>query len=316
MEEVLEFLAAYRSLILLGHVEPDADCVASQLALASFLQRQGKEVICLSAGPFERPEVASYSGRFTTRLPDSMDPDAAVILDCSSPSRTGRVGRFIGDLPACVVDHHASGEPFGRVRLVEPAVPATTLLVLRIIEQSGEKPTSEEARLLFLGFCTDTGFFRHLDKDASSAMGDAARLVDYGASPRDTYQAINGGQSLNRFRLLGRLLERTESHLGGRVLLTWLGTEDHDLVDGTSRGSADLYQNLQMVAGSQVIVFIRQEDRENCSVGLRSLGDYDVGKLAKELGGGGHLPAAGFSTPGSVAEVRKDILARLIRDLA
>ena len=64
-----------------------------------------------------------------------------------------------------------------------------------------------------------------------------------------------------------------------------------------------------MVAGSEIIVFIKQEDAETCSVGLRSTSAYDVGALAKSFGGGGHKPASGFTATGSVEEIRAEILA-------
>ena len=51
---LLEFLRAHDAFIIAGHKDPDADCIGSQLALASILRRLGKQVQLFSAGPFKR----------------------------------------------------------------------------------------------------------------------------------------------------------------------------------------------------------------------------------------------------------------------
>ena len=46
-------------------------------------------------------------------------------------------------------------------------------------------------------------------------------------------------------------------------------------------------------------------------VSLRAVSDIDVGAIATRFGGGGHRFAAGFTAPGSVAEVLAQIRAAL-----
>ena len=44
-------------------------------------------------------------------------------------------------------------------------------------------------------------------------------------------------------------------------------------------------------------------------VSLRGKGDVDVQKIAARFGGGGHPNAAGFTVPGDLAQVTRDVLA-------
>ena len=67
-EDVLSFLHRYQKYLLFGHVEPDGDCVASQLALGSFLKRRGKKVSVFSEGPFDRPEIKPFEDKFRNRV--------------------------------------------------------------------------------------------------------------------------------------------------------------------------------------------------------------------------------------------------------
>ena len=56
---LLDFIEQYGPFYIIGHKEPDGDCVGSQLALASFLKRSGKTAYLCSAGPFSRNEIMS-----------------------------------------------------------------------------------------------------------------------------------------------------------------------------------------------------------------------------------------------------------------
>jgi phosphoesterase RecJ-like protein len=311
------FLEAYSHFLLLGHADPDADCLGSQLVLRSWLGRLGKSAVCLSEGPFERPEIRSFAAEFAQAVdPASLAGAAAVLVDCSSLERVGAPGRFAKGLPTLVIDHHASAEPFGDARFVDKTAASSSLLVLRLMESFDMRPTPEEAQLLLLGFCTDTGFFRHVDQGGATALKEVARLVENGASPLRSYREMYGGRSLGQTRLLGRLLDRTESHADGRVLLSWVSLSDVQETGGTSRGLNELYQYLQMIRGCEVVVLIKEDAPMECSVSLRSSDGYDVSIVAKSLGGGGHRPAAGYTTKSSVAEARRAILERLLDDFA
>jgi phosphoesterase RecJ-like protein len=313
---VLHFLEDHNAFLVVGHTEPDGDCIASQLTLVRWLRRRGKRAVALSEGPFDRPEVAAFAREFSI-APDGdfPDPDAVVVIDCSALERTGELSRLAEGLPSLVVDHHASGSSFGDVRLVDPGTPATTLLVYDLIVRAGDRLVAEDADLLLFGFCTDTGFFRHLDPESAPSLRKVAGLLEAGASPRRVYRAIYSGRRLGQAKLLGRMLERVESHCGGRVLLTWQDLEDRRRAGEEARGSAELYTLLQMVGGSEIVVMVKEEAEHSCSVGLRSSGGFDVGHLAQSLGGGGHRPAAGYVEDGTIEEVKDRLLERLHREL-
>jgi phosphoesterase RecJ-like protein len=85
----------------------------------------------------------------------------------------------------------------------------------------------------------------------------------------------------------------------------------HSLGAGVARGSDEVYRILQAVQDVEVVAFIQEEEQGRCSVGLRSNGSWDVGTLARSMGGGGHTLAAGYSAPGSIAGIREQLLQEL-----
>ena len=311
--EVKRFLKEHDSYLLLGHQDPDGDCLASPLALASFLSRRGKRTRTFCEGPFSRPEIADFESRFAKSVTpeDRVGDTAVIIMDCSTASRTGEPGKGIEGLPTLVIDHHAAGEPFGDEQLIEPSIPATALIVQGIIELLDDRPTTKEADLLLFATCTDTGFFRHLRKETGYVFRAIARLVDAGASTEKAYQTMFGARPFERRLMLGRMLSRAEQLYDGLLLYTEKYLSDRADLGDAGRGDDDLYSLLQTVVGVEALLVVREEGTRECSVSLRSTTSLDVGSCASELGGGGHPQAAGCTFHGTVSEAKQAALAVL-----
>ena len=82
-DALLDFFRKHESFVVLGHREPDGDCVGSQLTLASILRGMGKRVCCCSDGPFKRTEVVPYREQFSSCISETDKKNSAlVIVDC------------------------------------------------------------------------------------------------------------------------------------------------------------------------------------------------------------------------------------------
>ena len=309
LKTILQALDEHEVFVILGHEDPDADCLGSQRALGSWLSRIGKTVHLCSAGPWARPEISEWQSWFRNRIPvlDSREKVLTIILDCSSFDRTGLPADSLPDAPVMVIDHHAAGSDYGDIRYVDSLSPSTTLLVQKIMEAAGDKPTQDEAEILFLGFCTDTGFFRHLEPGHGEALELVSRLVEAGASPTDTFRLLGGGRSLGSRKLLGRVLDRAELYFDGRVVISWENWKDWREL-GSERDSDMLYQLLLSIGGIEAAAVIREQNDGNCVVGLRSITDLDVADIARFLGGGGHRKAAGCTVSGDLHDVTEHLL--------
>lgn len=314
--ELIQFIRSGSLFIVAGHKEPDGDCVGSQLALCSALKRLGKEALPCSAGPFKRTEIVPYAARFAAD-PGEAAGARVIVVDCSTPARTGDLAAHIEGLPTAFIDHHAAGEPPQASAetpvFLDPAAPSVTVMILSLIEELGLSPTREEAYLLLFGLCTDTGFFRHLDENGAESFAAAQRMISAGASPKAVFQAINGGKNLNSRIFLGHILSRSEALFEGRLILSFENFDDIRRFGLECRDSDSLYQMLQSVAGVEAIVIIRQETPKKCTIGLRSRDNIDMAAIAASFGGGGHKNAAGFSVDGTVSDIKPKIIESFAR---
>lgn len=300
--DLTEFIARHENLVIIGHLEPDADCIGSELALAHALKRMGKVVQAANPGPFERQEIESWTSMFITE-PDQVDPDATgtIVVDCSSPDRIKPFDSVLIRCEMAVIDHHQTGSDFGDVHFIRPDIPANTILVASLIEHLLGSLTPDEAQPLFLGLATDTGFFRFLESESPIAFQAAARLSAAGASPRDAAAHLNSGRSWGSRRIIARMLERAEQLQDGTVLLTYMTREDENIF-GNRRDSDALNHLLLSIEGVRMIAVVKEKEH-GCTMSFRANDETDVSQLAAHFGGGGHQKASGAFSPQSLSSV-------------
>lgn len=309
--ELLTLLRSLKHVLLIGHREPDADTIFTSLALASYLRSAGTDVGLYNVGPFERREVMPVKDLFasTVEPADRARPRTGVIvLDCSTIDRIDALADAINGLPTIVIDHHSAGVPFGDFRFVDPSASATAVLIVRLFEALGHRPTQEQAEYLLFALVTDTGFFRHIEGGDGETFRVAKALVDAGASPRATYERMFGGTSLPSRKLIAKLISRIESVCGDRFLITYETLADTADVGKEHRDSDAFYQLMQTIDGYQALALLREETADSCTGSLRSVGDIDVGAIARRFGGGGHIHAAGFLAKRPWADVYAELV--------
>jgi len=242
---------------------------------------------------------------------------AAIILDCTGPDRVGKLAGQIEGLPTAVVDHHASGLPYGDVRFVDPARAATCYLIQLTIESLAARIdlpkekvlTSNEAYLLLFGIATDTGFFRHLEPNSADLFAAVSRLVSRDVSPKEIHAHMTGGKTLDSRRLLAKLLGRAKPFASRQGLITYETTADIQEYGKVSRDSDPLYQLMFSIEDVRAAAVIREESETSCTGSLRSIDTIDVSRIAELFGGGGHKRAAGFACDRPYRDVLEQVVA-------
>ena len=308
---LIDFIKKYEIFAIAGHLEPDGDCIGSSLALSSFLKRLGKKPILLSQGPFKRTEIIEYADLFSAKLKDEYkkrDDVAVIVVDCSSPDRTGSIVNEIKGLPLAIIDHHATNTESSPEFFIDATAPAAACLVQDVIEEVTGEVSSEEAEYLLFAICTDTGFFRHLDSGSSATFLRVARLVEKGARPKVMFQKMNGNKSLASRILIGRSLERLTMHYEGRLAVTYQTKEDFLEYGLEGRDTDSLYMLMQGIKGVEALVVLKEEVDGKCSIGFRSFDKIDVSIVAQKFGGGGHKQASGAYCEGRCEKLLPKII--------
>ncbi|MCQ2592726.1 MAG: bifunctional oligoribonuclease/PAP phosphatase NrnA [Treponema sp.] len=302
-----DFIDSHDNFFIIGHKDPDGDCVSSCLGVAAILEHFNKEFTLLSAGPFKRTELKNFENQFTNDMGFLDDNDrkktGLIITDCAELSRLGEIEGDFSGLDIFVIDHHkTSGLPENAKGYINSEAPACAYLIQLFYEKLIGPLPPEVASIIFFGIGTDTGFFVFLNTSNESAdiLSAASRLVSYGANPRNIYNEINNGKPYSTRKLLGILLNRAEKYLDGKLIVTYETLDDTHKWGTEGRDSDALYKLLLAVDKVEAVAFVRQDTLTTCTCGLRSLDAVDVSEVASKFGGGGHKNASGLTTNGKV----------------
>lgn len=310
----VELLSTADEVALACHVEPDGDALGSMLALQRFLESRGVRTTAswgTSEGDGQDPALLvppQYTflpglENLTPAQAFPSSPSLFVAFDTGSPDRLGTLGSAAEDAGAVIViDHHASGTAFGDVRLVDGEAAATAVLVDELITRMGGELDREMASCLYVGLVTDTGRFQH-PSTTPDVMRLGARLLAYDIDHAAINRQVWETHSFGYLKLLGRAMERAV--LMPSVGLAWTAVLQSDLEDlGITLAETEgLIDVLRAVEAADSVCVAKEQADGSWKISLRSKGAVDIGRVAAQLGGGGHAFAAGLTATGTLEEV-------------
>ncbi|MBU0577771.1 DHH family phosphoesterase [Patescibacteria group bacterium] len=230
--------------------------------------------------------------------------DLIIIFDTGNLEHLGPIydknSELFFETPIINIDHHASNTDFGQVNIVDVVAASTTEVLFEIFEAMEKKydkkfVTKDIATLLLAGIITDTGSFQHANTSPRS-MEASARLLDLGGRQQEIIKNIYKTKKLSTLKLWGVVLSKVQVDPIYRMVWSTISREDLKEANASSEESEGIIDDLLTNApGAEVIMLIKYNDGNYISVSMRSTtNSVDVGKISAEMGGGGHVRAAGY----------------------
>jgi len=303
VDQIRSLLKDASTVVVLSHVRPDGDAVGSMLALTLGLEESGKKTTpVLTDGAPLRFRYLPGAERISRKLPDEYD--LLIAVDCADLQRTGLPPDYPRK-PDINIDHHPTNTDFAVINLVDPAAPATAEILHGLFPALSLPITEAVATNLLTGLVTDTIGFR-TDNVTPKALRIAAELMERGAKLHEVYFRGLEERSLLEARYWQLGLAKLQ--FDGGILWTSLSLEDRKSVGYSGKGDADLINLLSTISEARVaIVFVEQTESE-IKVSWRSKDGLDVSGVARQFGGGGHMPAAGATVHGELFTVQQQVL--------
>jgi bifunctional oligoribonuclease and PAP phosphatase NrnA len=306
------------TVVLSGHVQPDADALGSTLALAEGLRRRGAHVVATFPAPFTLPESLGWLPGADRLIDPAVVPDDPAVFVGLDAASTGRLGELAGLLATArrsvVVDHHASNPGFGDVSVIDPQAPATVVLVAQLLDGLGVVLDRQLATCLYAGLSADTGSFR-FGNTAPCTHELAARLLRTGIDHAAISQRLFDTAPFGWLRLLSAVTGRAvlEPEVGAGLVWTWSSAgeaREHGLPSDQLEALVDVVRS---TAEADVACVLKGQDDGSWVVSMRSRGATDLSRVAVSLGGGGHRAAAGYSSTldldGTISRLRAELCA-------
>ena len=317
LDNLIQKIKSSKKSLVLAHQNPDGDTLGSMLALGSILENLGHKVDRVISDPV--PEIYKFLP-FTelVYLPGSEDLqetyDLVFSLDCGSLKRLGKAKDLWQFADSTVnIDHHISNEKFATINWIEPDATCTGQLVYWLAQAMGIKVNKEVATLLYTTLLTDTGCFSNTNTN-EEALKFAAELISLGAEHINVYRKAFLERPFKAIKIFGVALNNLNLIEDGQLIWTSVDKNTMKNLSAGSEDTEDIADHMMRTRGVKVGVFFREDENET-KVSLRSNTEFDVSKVAMEMGGGGHKRAAGINIKSPLLQVKDVVLKKVIDEL-
>lgn len=308
-KEISELLKEAKSVAIFGHVLPDGDCYGSVFALKMAMESLGKQAFSYLSE--DVPESLSFLEDYESLKSQKYfcPADLAIVLDSSDVKRTENqnfLSRYKEEgTKICLVDHHTPGDLIGFVDYAwqDTEKSSTSEMILDVLRIMDLKIKKEVATLLLTGIETDTSSFQN-QNTTTEALEGAAFLMSKGARHTRIINNTFHIKDMDTIKLYGLVLERLVYNKKYGTIVGYLTQNDVREVGVEGDFTTGIANYLNTIEDAKMIVFITEKEEGMLKVSLRTRDEsVDVSRLAKTLGGGGHVKASGFTIKGKIVNI-------------
>jgi c-di-AMP phosphodiesterase-like protein len=285
------------AIFIMGHKNPDADCLGSAIGLYSVIKNLNKECYIIldgiSSGIKSMMDILSEDGDYKNTFITSekfksvkKSNNLVILVDVHNESYVQSFEIVKEVEKVVIIDHHRKSQDFIQgavVSYMEPYASSTAELVTEMIQYMVDKPKLKhiEAVCLLAGICVDTKNFYF--KTGVRTFEAAAFLRRHGADSLDVKKMFSDDLSIYLKRADIIRAAKIENEIAVAVC--------PPTIDDTvlAAQAADELLNITGIEASFVIVKIGDE----VFISGRSLGKINVQLILETLGGGGHMTMAG-----------------------
>lgn len=288
---------------ILTHANPDADAVASALAMRALCEHFGRTPVVTVAGDGNVPDNLMFLNNvlsLTQRADEAITTsDLIIYVDCAEASRVGPLFEknetLFRNHPSTInIDHHVTNLRFGTVNCVVPEAAATSEILELMRSSLGVPIDAQLATAMLAGIYGDTLGLR-TPSTTPSTMRVAAELVEVGAEIDVVVDWLFRVKPYSAVKLWAEALART--NWSGPVIWTLIDQDMLARAQATPSEAEGLINFLAGTVGARAAA-LAYEEENGWRVSLRSVHDeVDVSEIAQTYGGGGHPRASGLRLP-------------------
>ncbi|MCX8081567.1 MAG: bifunctional oligoribonuclease/PAP phosphatase NrnA [Bacteroidia bacterium] len=303
-----------KKIVLVAHPNPDGDAMGSTLGLYNILKENKFSPTVISPNAF--PSFLQFlpgSGKviFADKQPDLAEKkirqsDLVTIMDFSSLKRSENLKEALTkyNKKFLIIDHHRQPDWPAQYWFWDVNSASTCELVYRLTKKLFPKYrfSKKTATCLYTGTMTDTGSFRFPSvKPSTHAM--IKELMETGIKHYEIHEAVYDDFTYNRFQLMALALQKLTLAHSGKSAYVFLSLEELNRF-GYMKGDTEGFVNLPLsIKGVQLSGFFMEQEGY-IKISLRSKGNIDVNRIARQyMNGGGHKNAAGGKWFGSITEL-------------
>ena len=314
-EKIISHLTKCSSVAIFVHVNPDWDCIGSAFALRNALRSKNIKSDIFTDMPLSHHlgfmETDAIPWQDGTAMPDY---ECFCAVDVGATDRMGKWGEFFSQKENTVcIDHHHQSVPVAKLNLVEPSRSATGELIFELLTSANFTLTKEIASYLYCAISSDTGSFQYSSVNRRT-YEILISLYDAGINTTHLCCMMYERNSLIQLKLKAYAINSIKLYNSGTVATVSISKKVLDRLGASPIDTEAIAQIPRSLDGVMASAFLKETEKGNIRVSLRSLGDYNIEPVARHFGGGGHKKAAGCTFKGiSLKKAEKLIVKELLK---
>ncbi|MCL5674577.1 MAG: bifunctional oligoribonuclease/PAP phosphatase NrnA [Candidatus Omnitrophica bacterium] len=314
--QIIDVIKKHNRFILTTHQLPDGDGLSCEMAFLNFLKQMGKEVFVVNENGIPSkyrflPGINETLDIKTFKRNNSGPAEVSLVFDCSNAERMGAISGIILKTPVVVnIDHHLENGRFGTINWVDPGQSSVGMMCYFLIAQAG-KINKEIAECLYTSLSFDTGSFLYNIKKKTFYV--AEELLKYGIDPQALANKIYYQQPLKIIKLLVLILNTISLDNDLKIIWAKVSADMYKKTKTDEEDTEGLIDILRPVKEAEM-VFLMKERKNEIKISMRSKSMYNVHKIAKNFGGGGHPNASGFSVYNASLNEAEHLILQFIRE--
>lgn len=301
-QELNDKVSSAKQILVIQADNPDADSLASSLALESLLDTLGKEVYMYCS--VDMPAYLKYLqgwDRVESELPKSFD--LSIIVDTSAASLLEKINdlpqkSLLEQKPCIVLDHHNDVDcdiPYADIVINDGSKVSTGELIHEIAEQLSWNIPVDAGEFIMTSILADSMGLT-TENTSSNTYKTMAKLVDSGVSRPKLEEKRREFNKMPEviFRYKARLIERTEI-IEDNLAMLIIPQQEINEYSPLFNPAPLIQQEHLSTEGIKISIVLKHYDSDRVTAAIRcNYGSPIAAQLAKKFGGGGHEYASGF----------------------
>ena len=331
VEAVYQKIKESQKILLVSHINPDIDAVASISFFIEILKQENKKFLAFAEGKGDdyyflahEDQIISSKDELAKKINLDKDFlryfDLIIVLDCGSLGRTSleeeitNIKDLMLDTFVVEIDHHVPDKSYANIEIKIP-LSSTTEILYHVAKTNNIEINRNLANCILAGILTDTANFMY-PSTSSDTIKIAAEMMAQGAQFPKLLNHTWRNKSLAEMKLWGLALSNLKINEKYNIAFSVLPYNDIKDLKGSL--GADIFGDiagfLSSLSEADITLLLREDSRGKIKgslrVGASNNQSLDVNKLARLFGGGGHKKASGFMVEGSI--IKKDNLFKVL----
>lgn len=308
MNEILKRIESAKHIVIISHVNPDADSLSSASTVYTHLLRLHKKVswFCATKNINQKFLFLPWSQNIRDTFASSAD--LAISLGCESLDAMG----VAIECDVINIDHRESNAEYAKYNLVDLKCISTTEILYKLFKENSISLNPKMATAIYAGLLSNSKGF--LDERCDGTIFALVKeLIGFGADCKLCNKFIMKYQTLGAFRLKAIMHKNMQLFNDARVAVFCVSYEDMVASGAVESDCENTLEEALWLPSVEVSLLLKQNSDLSIKCFLRSSSKVDVGAIALTFFGAGHITKADFSIVDNMTlENAKEKILKLI----